>query len=459
LAEVVVIGAGPAGLMAALGASQAGHRCTLIEAADHVGGMAASFEVAGQRVDLGSHRLHRSTDPDLLDLLRSLLGDDLQERERNGRIRLRDRWVRFPLRPVDLVRNLPPPFAAGAVGDALTAPLRRRRGESFAAAVAAGLGPTVAREFYAPYARKLYGVDAADLDAELARRRVSARSPGAIVRRLARVSQPSGRTFLYPRLGYGQIAERLAEAAVAAGVDVRLGTPVDRVAVTPRGVAVGGRSGLSRADVVLSSMPVASLARLLDPAPPAAVLAAAGQLRVRAMVLVYLVVDGDRYTPFDAHYLPGAESRITRLSEPKNYRHDRSDPAGRTVLCAELPCWPADPVWTMADRDLGALVARDLEAVGLPRPRWDEVEVRRLRSVYPVYELATMADRRTVEAWASSLDRVVSLGRQGLGVPDNLHHVLSMGRDAADAVGPDGTLDQARWRRSLDRFASHVVED
>ena len=73
------------------------------------------------------------------------------------------------------------------------------------------------------------------------------------------------------------------------------------------------------------------------PAPPPAVLEAAGQLGFRAMLLVYLVLDGDRYSPYDAHYLPDAGTPVTRVSEPTNYR-DGDDPPGRTVLCAELPC-------------------------------------------------------------------------------------------------------------------------
>ena len=65
------------------------------------GGLAASITVDGQRVDLGSHRLHPSIRRDLLDDLRGLLGDELQLRPRNGRIRLDGRWVAF-LRPADL---------------------------------------------------------------------------------------------------------------------------------------------------------------------------------------------------------------------------------------------------------------------------------------------------------------------------------------------------------------------
>ena len=54
--DVLVVGGGPCGLAAALGAARRGRSVRLLEASDHLGGMAASFEVAGQRVDHGSHR-------------------------------------------------------------------------------------------------------------------------------------------------------------------------------------------------------------------------------------------------------------------------------------------------------------------------------------------------------------------------------------------------------------------
>ena len=42
--------------------------------------MASSIEVDGVRVDIGSHRLHPSTAPDLLAEVQDLLGEDLQVR-------------------------------------------------------------------------------------------------------------------------------------------------------------------------------------------------------------------------------------------------------------------------------------------------------------------------------------------------------------------------------------------
>ena len=107
------------------------------------------------------------------------------------------------------------------------------------------------------------------------------------------------------------------------------------------------------------------------------------------------------------------------------------------------------------------MVVDDLGRIGLGVPEPWRVKVRRLRSVYPVYETATAGARATVDAWLRSLapEGVVSLGRHGLGVLDNLHHMLAMGEAAANAVLPSGDVDAADWSRSLDGFAQHVVED
>ena len=56
--DVVVIGAGPSGLISSLYARRAGFSVALIEKLPEPGGMSRSISIANQSVDLGSHRLH-----------------------------------------------------------------------------------------------------------------------------------------------------------------------------------------------------------------------------------------------------------------------------------------------------------------------------------------------------------------------------------------------------------------
>ncbi len=433
---------------------------TLIERADRVGGLAGSFDVAGVRVDHGSHRLHERTEPELLADLQGLLGDELQHRPRDGRIRLCERWVGFPLQAGDLVTAVPPAFAARAARDLAAGPVRMRRGEdSFASRARAGLGPTVAGAFYEPYARKLFGVDPAELSPELFRRRVGARSSGGILRRVLSRNPPPG--FWYPAGGFGRIPEAIADAAVEAGAVLRTG--VAAVAIRPD--ADGATVELSDGATVptrrvLSTLPAGVTTGLYDPMHVSSrVVTASKDLTYRSALLVYLVVGRRPYTTFDAHYFPELDVPLTRLSEPANYRTSAADPVDHTVLCAEMPGSPDDPWWSLDADALGRMVSGALVAQGLPDPDPTDVVVRRVDHIYPVYRLGHEEHQEALETWADGRDELVLFGRQPLFAHDNTHHALAMGRGAASCLGPAGAFDEARWRTLRTSFRDHVVED
>lgn len=461
-ATALVIGAGPTGLTVGWRLAEAGHDVTIVDRAPVVGGMSASFEIEGQRVDFGSHRLHGRADHQTLTELQALMGGDLQARQRNGRIRLEERWVAFPLRAADLATSLSPKFALGAAFDSLTSPLRKPKGTDFGSVVRAGLGDTVFEAFYEPYATKLWGIDANAIDGAMAERRVSAGGPVDIAKRLVAARNEEGRTFFYPKRGYGQIPEALADAFCMAGGSLLLQTSLRGLSFAddkPRATISGPDGDVELVpEVVVSTIPPAQLVRVSTPVAPVEVTRAVEALESRGMVFVYLVVPRSQYTPFDAHYFPGLDTVIARLSEPKNYR-DGDDPTEQTILCAEIACTVGDHLWSMDDTALADLVASQLMTQGLPDPGHVSAEVHRLPSVYPVYRQGYRSHLDVIEQWASSHDQLLTVGRQGLFVPDNLHHVMAMGRAVAEVIGADGSIDRALWDERREAFRAHVVED
>ena len=223
MTDIIVLGAGPAGLAAALELAESGRRVTLIEREAHVGGNATSFNLAGVWVDYGSHRLHPASDQRVLERIRGLLGDDLLTRPRHGRIRLLGRWIHFPLRPADLALRLHPAFAFGVGVDLFRKVLpdsASTTDETFASILQKGLGSTICNEFYFPYARKIWGVEPKTLSPIQARKRVSSGSIGKMIKRLLPGGAGSGGAntkgvFYYPRQGFGQIFGDQAGAKAA----------------------------------------------------------------------------------------------------------------------------------------------------------------------------------------------------------------------------------------------------
>jgi protoporphyrinogen oxidase len=471
--EVVILGAGPAGLGAAYKLTQARRASvTLLEQNDRVGGNAGSFELAGGFVDYGSHRLHPACDPEVLGDIRSLLGDDLKYRPRHGRIRLQGRWIHFPLKPLDLALRLPPTFILGVARDGIGKTLARNgHGDSrasFASVMENGLGRTIYRDFYGPYAWKIWGENPQELSPIQAQRRVSAGSLAKMARKILSavpgLKPPGTGRFYYPRRGFGQISEAYYRAAVDGGAQVRFKARVKAVEACPDGsfrveFDQDGQAHLIEAGTVWSTIPITILARGLKPSPPADILESAAAIDTRAMILIYLILEQDRFSEYDAHYFPDRDIPITRLSEPKNYSASQ-EPRGRTVLCAELPCSPQDRAWNESEEALGQLVCAALDRAGIPvRSPIQGVAVRRLRNAYPIYRLGYEAHFQRLDEWIGAIPGLLTFGRQGLFAHDNTHHALFMAYCAAACIDAGGRFDQGQWEGFRRIFETHVVED
>jgi protoporphyrinogen oxidase len=468
---VVVLGAGPAGVGASLWLATTGKAHVLaLERQPSVGGNSGSFELDGVRCDYGSHRLHAASEPHVLSAIKHALGDDLLWRRRHGRILLKRRWIHFPLKPVDLVARLPKGFAAALMFDAVSKPLRRKTvtDETFASVLRYALGPTISEHFYYPYVRKLWALPPEQLAVTLARRRVSGNSIGKILKKIIR--QVPGfrgkRTggFYYPKRGFGQISEALRTNAERSGAVFELDASISAIEHVDGQVrAVRWQKGESQhrkeAEAVWSTLPITTLVRLLEPPAPAEILAAAARIRYRGLILIYLVLEQDQFTEFDAHYFPELAIPIARLSEPKNYSAS-SDPSGVTVLCAELPSDPGDEWWPLPDDELGARLCGWLHDVGLPvTAKVRRTFTRRLAFAYPVYDRNFEPALDLMVDWVGEIQGLLTFGRQGLFAHDNTHHALAMAHAAVDCLGHDGKFDGGKWRQYREVFETHVVED
>ena len=157
----------------------------------------------------------RHADPAILSNLRELLGDDLLDRPRHGRIRLENQWIHFPLKPGDLLLRMPKKFALGVALDMVRKQSSMNgQPDSFASVLEHSLGRTICRGFYFPYARKLWGLPPRNWRPH----RPAAASPAtrwagscARSRTRFRPEAPGRGTLLLSRRGCGETASACAK--------------------------------------------------------------------------------------------------------------------------------------------------------------------------------------------------------------------------------------------------------
>ncbi|MHC4454269.1 MAG: protoporphyrinogen/coproporphyrinogen oxidase [Planctomycetota bacterium] len=471
--HILILGAGPAGLGAAfLLTRNKLAKVTVLEENLWVGGTAASFEIPGIKVDLGSHRLHPACDPEIMKDIKNLLGDELLDRPRHGRIRLHGRWIHFPLKPLDLAFRLPPSFGLGVMVDFIGKIVRRKsihsEEETFESVLEAGLGKTIYRDFYLPYSRKIWGLKPDDLSKEQAYRRVSSNSTGKMLLKvlsaLPGIKKPQGNgRFYYPLKGFGQICESLSNAAEKNGANIIMGASFKSLFLRGKKAqsvtyVQNNKTNSIEADFVWSTIPNTLLIQSIQPSPPD-VIDASRKLEFRSMILIYLVLEQKQFSEYDAHYFPESEIPITRLSEPKNY-NCADEPENITVLCAELPCFNSSPEWSMNDKELGELVCKSLELAKIPvKVHVNEVITRRIRYAYPLYQRGYKVNFNQVDQWLDQLDHFLTFGRQGLFAHDNTHHALSMAYSAVACFDTNDGFDSAKWKEFRKVFETYVVID
>jgi protoporphyrinogen oxidase len=276
-----------------------------------------------------------------------------------------------------------------------------------------------------------------------------------------------GRRFFYPRKGFGQLCHAMAGEIERLGGEIRLSTVVKEIFLKNNCPArILARSQESTAgddeipvDFLFSTIPITGLVNCVRPKPPPEVIATSERMRYRSMVLSYLVLATDRFSPYDAHYFPGTDTVFSRLSEPKNYS-DTKEPLGLTGLCVEIPCWAGDEIWNASERAVFSLTMKNMARAGMPvRYPVRAIFVRRIRHAYPAYDLDYEARVGIIEEYLSGVPHLISLGRQGLFAHDNTHHSMEMAYRAGECLEQGLVWNSERWKFYREEFDRHVVED
>jgi protoporphyrinogen oxidase len=443
--EIVVLGAGLTGLTAAYASARAGRRVLALEGSGQVGGLARTVNHSGFRFDLGGHRFF-THDARIQALVCELLGEELITVPRASQIRLRGRWIDYPLRPGNALAGLGVRTSAaillGYAQARLAHRLRPAPLVSLEDWVVAHFGRRLFELYFRDYSEKVWGIGCRDISAQWMAERIQGLSLSKAVRQALWKRGPALPTladrFLYPRLGIGRIAERLREV-IERGGEVHTGTFVERVHHDGRRILHVAARKAEQAiafsgSAFLSTIPLTRLVQALQPHAPAEVRAAAARLRFRDLVVVAVSLARDRASDQTWIYFPEKTIPFSRLHEPTNWSAAMAPP-GQTLLVTERFCMRGDDTWSASDAALIENTVFHLIQLGFFRR--DEVRqsvVVRIPSAYPLFEVGFEAHSRVLRDYLARFENLQIAGRGGAFHYYNMDHAMASGLRAADAV-------------------------
>ena len=436
--EVVIIGAGPAGLTAAYELTKKGHSSVVLEGDSVVGGISRTAQANGWRFDIGGHRFFTKV-PEVEALWHEILPqEDFLLRPRMSRIYYDGKFFDYPLRAMNALKGLGVLEATRCVVSYAKAKLRPPKDqESFEGWTTAAFGDRLYRTFFKTYTEKVWGVPADEIKADWAAQRIknlnlfNAIINATLPRRNQKDITSLIEEFQYPKYGPGMMWERCRELVEQAGTKVVMETAVTTVhhdggravAVTARG-ADGGTTRYPASHVV-SSMPISALVLAMDPAVPAAVEAAARGLKYRDFLTVALVIPEADGFPDNWIYVHDPKVKLGRIQNFGSWSPFLVKD-GRTCLGLEYFVFEGDELWSSADADLVALGTRELGALGLVDPtRVEAGYVVRMPKAYPMYDDTYAANVDVLRTWiAANAPNVYPVGRNGMHKYNNQDHSM-----------------------------------
>ena len=438
--NALVLGAGPAGLAAALELAQHGHQVTLFEQDNIVGGISRTTEHHGYRFDLGGHRFF-TKNQEVEAWWHETLKADFIRTPRLSRIYYNRRFFKYPIAIKDALHN-------AGIGPSFLwflsfirykiKPIRPET--SFADWVTNRFGKRLFETFFKSYTEKVWGIPTTELSAEWAVQRIKGLSLWEAIRNA--VIQPKAKAtslieeFNYPKFGPGMMYEAVADRIRAAGGVVLTGhtvTGIQRMDGRITGVEVtkDGVKTVHAADVVVSTIPLPDTLTMLFPGNPE-VEASVKNMRFRDFISVNLILDKADVFPDTWIYIHDPTVKLGRVQNFKNWSPWMTPTPDHTPVGCEYFCTAGDALWNTPDTELLKLATTELKAIGLGGDaNIMDGCVCRVRNAYPMYTGPYQQAIAHAKKLLAGIQNLQVAGRGGMFRYNNMDHSILSGWLAA----------------------------
>jgi len=513
--EVIIIGAGPAGLTAAYELLlQTDMRPVIFEATADIGGISRTVNYRGNRIDIGGHRffsksrrvmqwwfnilpLQGTPSPDagaapLEGDSRWPYGPDpavddkvMLARTRVSRILFQRRFFDYPL---SLSRRTLSNLGwqrTAAIGlsylGAKLRPVRKERSlEDF---LINRFGRELYRTFFADYTEKVWGLPCAAISPEWGSQRIKSLSVkkavldalrnlvvGDASLRDAHTETSLIRRFFYPKFGPGQLWQEVAASIEQMGGQVHLRhrgvglrTEGNRIVAVRIRNEETGKTITRNSDYVISTMPVKELIASLGDDPPPAVQTVARELAYRDFITVGLLlkqmkVRNEKRTqapsgmiPDNWIYVQEPDVKVGRLQLFNNWSPYMVRDAHTPWVGLEYFCNAGDELWRMSDSEMTAFAAEELTRLGLI-DRGDVLDGTVIR-VPCTYPayFGSYARFPVVRAYTDAIENLFLIGRNGMHRYNNQDHSMLTAMAAVENLAAGRTSKENIWAVNTER--------
>ena len=440
--QVVIVGAGPAGLTAAYELSKAGIKSVTLEKDSVVGGISRTVNYKGYHFDIGGHRFFSKVTV-VEDFWREVMPEeDFLTCSRQSRIYYNNKFFHYPLRPANALFGL-------GIWNSILILLSYLKSKLFPNPVERTLeqwvtnrfGERLYRTFFKTYTEKVWGIPCSEIGADWAAQRIKGLSLRTALKNALVQQRTVGAdkdaiiktlidSFQYPKRGPGMMWETVTDKVRDQGSEVWMQSWAQRILRTEDGITAIETmtpDGPKRVEGThfISSMPLRALMRQMDPPPPPEVLEAADKLKYRDFLTVALMIKQRDLFPDNWIYIHDPDVKVGRIQNFKNWSPHMVPDDSVTCLGLEYFCFEGDGLWTMSDEDLGKLAAREIAHLKLANAE-DVIDscVVRMPKAYPVYDSEYQDALKVIRGFLKTVPNLQVVGRNGMHRYNNQDHSM-----------------------------------
>ncbi len=437
--EIIIIGAGPAGMAASLELNRKGKQFVLIEKTGEVGGLSKTYTFGEFRTDNGPHRFF-SKNNYLYELIEDLLREKWIKVNRFTRFYIQGSFFKYPVELKDTLKKLGFVKATKGIFDFIIAKILYygKKPKNFEEHAISTFGRTIANLNVLNYTEKIWGIPCSELSVDWADQRIKGLNIWSIILSLfAGKNKPKSLVdqFYYPDLGTGLIYEAIKER-IEKENEIKLNIePVKIIHSEGLIKEVILNDGTSyEPDKIISSIPITTFVDILSPRPNTEVLTALRSLKWRSQVYLFITIDQPQITNDHWIYFPDKEIPFGRISEMKNFS-EKMSPKDKTSLFVEYFCWEGDEIWNMSKEELLKITIYWFEKFDFfKRDKIIDTFLIKQKCVYPVYDINYQQNLNIVKKYLDEFSNLVYIGRPGRFKYTNQDHSLEMGIMAARSI-------------------------